>query len=281
MEFINGEEIHTYVKNNPEKINDIFLQTIQGFKYLENIEILHRDIRPQNILVSNEGIVKIIDFGFGKKINFGEDFDKSISLNWRFSPPLEFEEKLYDFKTEVFFVGKLFEELIKENQIEIFAYNEILINMIQPNHQNRISSFFEILRRIEGSENLELDFSSEEIETYRYFASSLTGIIGNLYQESEYKEDIELIISKLQEVYRDSMLEEYIQNNNKLISCFIKGNFSYVTRLQFQTFFLKDFINMFKGQPNEMKKIILNHLWNRFDAIERKEPVIPDDDLPF
>ena len=62
MEFVDGEEIHGFMKNNPEKVNDIFLQTINGFKYLENIEVLHRDIRPQNILVSSDGIVKIIDY---------------------------------------------------------------------------------------------------------------------------------------------------------------------------------------------------------------------------
>lgn len=176
MEFINGSEIHVYIKNNPEKINDIFLQTIQGFKYLENIKILHRDIRPQNILISNEGIVKIIDFGFGKKISFDDSFDKSISLNWRFSPPLEFEDRIYDFRTEVYFIGKLFEELIKDNHIEHFAYSEVLLNMIKHDAQERIKSFFDILRTIEGKGNFEFEFSEKEIETYRFFADGIKSI---------------------------------------------------------------------------------------------------------
>lgn len=281
MEFVDGEEIHDFIKYNPEKINDIFLQTINGFKYLENIKVLHRDIRPQNILVSGDGIVKIIDFGFGKKIDFGDDFDKSISLNWRFSPPMEFENKVYDFRTEVYFIGKLFEELIRDNQIEFFAYNEVLIKMIAPNSENRVSSFFDVLREIEGKTNLEINFSDSEIESYRFFANGISNITSKLFAESEYIDDLDLILSKLEEIYRNSILEEHLQNNNKLISCFIKGNFRYKPSYGFETFILRNFINMIKGKPSEMKKIILNHLWNRFDSIEREKPKVYNDDLPF
>ena len=39
----------------------------KALEYLEKHNILHRDIRPQNILVDKNGNVKIIDFGFGKQ----------------------------------------------------------------------------------------------------------------------------------------------------------------------------------------------------------------------
>ena len=95
MEFIDGDDIKNFAFNNPHLINDLFQQTIGGFNYLEQNKILHRDIRPENILVSDEGVVKIIDFGFGKRINYTEDFDKSITLNWRFFPPDDFNNKFY------------------------------------------------------------------------------------------------------------------------------------------------------------------------------------------
>lgn len=82
MEFVDGTDVEDYLKNAPEKINEIFLQVINGFRYLEANNILHRDIRPQNLMVTNTDNVKIIDLGFGKKIEQSKDFDKSISLNW-------------------------------------------------------------------------------------------------------------------------------------------------------------------------------------------------------
>ena len=74
--------------------------------------MLHRDIRAGNLLVDNDGQLKIIDLGFGKQVNTSLDFDKSITLNWWCATPDEFRFKRYDFGTEVYFVGKLFEQLI-------------------------------------------------------------------------------------------------------------------------------------------------------------------------
>lgn len=82
MEFIEGLEIDSYLEKYPENINNIFEQVIDGFVYLEEKSILHRDIRPANIMVDNEHNVKIIDFGFGKQQEFIYDEKKSISLNW-------------------------------------------------------------------------------------------------------------------------------------------------------------------------------------------------------
>jgi serine/threonine-protein kinase len=80
MEYIEGEQISVFVSKNPEKINSIFEQVISGFMYLEDSKILHRDIRDSNILVTAEGLVKIIDFGFGKKLNLKVIIIKVLAL---------------------------------------------------------------------------------------------------------------------------------------------------------------------------------------------------------
>jgi len=53
MEFIEGLELDSYLEKYPENINNIFEQLIDGFVYLEENSILHRDIRPSNIMVDN------------------------------------------------------------------------------------------------------------------------------------------------------------------------------------------------------------------------------------
>ncbi|MDR2660083.1 MAG: protein kinase family protein [Spirochaetaceae bacterium] len=68
MDYIDGTDIETYISENPEDINNIFNQAIEGFLYLESNNILHRDIRPKNLMITNDKVLKIIDFGFGKRI---------------------------------------------------------------------------------------------------------------------------------------------------------------------------------------------------------------------
>ncbi len=68
MEHVDGPDIEDFITSHPDTISDIFRQTINGFAYLESINILHRDIRPQNILITTDGRVKIIDLGFGKRV---------------------------------------------------------------------------------------------------------------------------------------------------------------------------------------------------------------------
>ncbi|XP_062853709.1 striated muscle preferentially expressed protein kinase, partial [Trichomycterus rosablanca] len=47
----------------------LLVQILQGLEYLHNHRILHLDIKPDNIMVTNQSIVKIIDFGSAQKFN--------------------------------------------------------------------------------------------------------------------------------------------------------------------------------------------------------------------
>lgn len=279
MEFINGQDLKTFAKINPHLINDLFEQTISGFNYLEQNQILHRDIRPENILVSDKGVVKIIDFGFGKKIKFEEDFDKSITLNWRFQPPEDFKSKFYDFRTEIYFIGKLFEEILVENEIDGFPCKKILSEMIKTDFNERVSNFAQIERNILSDENIGVDFSYEDKETYRRFASSLVSIFSKIEQSTGYNSEIDKIITDLEEIYRNSMLEDYIQNPNAVARSFVNGGYKYFKRVEFSLYTLKDFIKLIKSISSDKKKIIINNLWQRLDSVERFTDY--KDDLPF
>lgn len=278
MEYIKGQKIDEYIFENPDKLNDLFVQTIEGFAYLEENKILHRDIRPENILVTNNGITKIIDFGFSKTIDF-DNSDNSISLNWRYSKPDEFVDRIYDTKTEIYFVGKLFEEIIIQfNNIDFKHLNSIS-KMISP-YSKRTSSFFDIYREVVVQLKSEIDFSIFDKYIYREFADNLISLISKIPYDTKYKKDIEQIIRSLEEVYKKSLLEEFIQNNNKLISIFLDGQYSYFPKKHFKINILNSMIKLFQSSSDDRKKVILNNLWERFDGIKRYD-LETDDDLPF
>lgn len=281
MEYIKGKHIYDYITNNPDRLNDVFQQTIEGFLYLESNTILHRDIRPENILVYEGGIVKIIDFGFGKIIDFNNNYDKSISLNWRFSVPNEFEKSTYDSRTEVYFVGKLFEEIIQSLSLDNFTYKNILKLMTNPDYSSRIQSFFEVSRNLTSNSVDNLEFTEQEKETYQIFATSLLQICNRKSNNVEYISDIDKIIIGLETIYRNSLLENIVQNPYKLLNCFFRGEFYYNNTVELHTFLLKNFITLIKSVSDDKKKIILNNLWQRFDKITTYTSVVEDEDLPF
>lgn len=70
LEYVSGCSLMSYVKKRHNKKLDesearrIFKQIIQGLEYCHNLNITHRDIKLENILIDPHHCVKIIDFGF-------------------------------------------------------------------------------------------------------------------------------------------------------------------------------------------------------------------------
>jgi serine/threonine-protein kinase len=281
MEYIEGTKISSFLQTYPDRIDSIFHQTISGFRHLEENGILHRDIRPENIIVSNTGVVKIIDFGFGKKILFQNDDKKSISLNWRYTIPEDFQNRIYDFKTEIYFVGKLFEEVIQDNNIQNFAFPTLLNSMLSVTPSNRVGSFFDIERKIFEGDEIEDYFSGYEKIIYQNFAKQLNDLVSKVEEKTEYVKDIDLIIKNLEDIYRRSMLEDYIQNPGSIAQCFLRGNFYYNKNSNtISVDVLKNFLKFLKSSTIDQRNVIINNLWQRLDSLNRYRDT-PIDDLPF
>lgn len=82
FEKITGETLLEYLKT-PQDISikyDLVKQLLTGFKYLQSYHILHRDIKPDNIMVEinqNKPLIKIIDFGLARFQKNLKDFNSN------------------------------------------------------------------------------------------------------------------------------------------------------------------------------------------------------------
>lgn len=279
MEYIEGEKIDRYVAQNPNTIDSLFEQIVDAFIHIHEAGILHRDIKPSNILITSGGVLKVIDFGFGKRLDTEEDQgENSLSLAGMYDRPNDYKE--YSFSTEVYFVGQLFRGLVTDHQIKSFKYNGILDKMCSKTTNNRVGSFIDVYRLMTEINAQRYNFKQEDLDIYRRFADKVSEITQAIYDDAKYNTDVDEIIRKLELCHQNSILEEHVQRNANILMPFINGGLRYNTKKLFPTTILIDFITLIKDASSEQRRIILNNLWQRFDNVNRM--VNPaNDDLPF
>lgn len=93
------------------EIIDILRQICEGFKILYQNKIIHRDVKPSNVLVSN-GKYKIADFGFARFVNdLDEESDNTKLGSPIYTSPQILDRKKYSSKCDVWSLGILMYQL--------------------------------------------------------------------------------------------------------------------------------------------------------------------------
>ena len=93
-------------------------EIVEGLLFFKKKGILHRDIKPGNIILMEDLSVKIIDFGLSREINSHKPnkllqrrLTKHVVTRWYRPPEVILLEK-YDFKLDIWSLGCVFAELI-------------------------------------------------------------------------------------------------------------------------------------------------------------------------
>ena len=101
------------MKLEPSHIKNLFYQFILGLSHLHKNGILHRDLKPQNLLVNNKGILKIADFGLARFISSpGRIMSINVISDWYRPPEIFFGANLYSFSIDVWSAGCILGEMV-------------------------------------------------------------------------------------------------------------------------------------------------------------------------
>ncbi|CAD6211765.1 GSCOCG00003820001-RA-CDS [Cotesia congregata] len=97
-------------------IKSYMIQTLQGLDYLHCNWILHRDLKPNNLLVNQKGILKIGDFGLAKFFGSPNRINThQVVTRWYRAPELLYGARLYGTGVDMWAVGCILAELLLRN----------------------------------------------------------------------------------------------------------------------------------------------------------------------
>nr|CAD7256392.1 unnamed protein product [Timema shepardi] len=107
-------ELEKFPQGCPDLLTkQITWQTLQGVAYCHQHNCIHRDVKPENILLTAHGVVKLCDFGFARMLSPGENYTDYVATRWYRAPELLVGDTLYGPPVDVWAVGCVFAELVQ------------------------------------------------------------------------------------------------------------------------------------------------------------------------
>jgi len=116
MEYVNGQTLKDLIvqegKLSNHDIIDYSTQIAQALKTAHQAGIIHRDIKPQNILIDNYGLLKVTDFGIARvSSNATITYTSSILGTVHYISPEQAKGKIVDEKSDLYSLGAVMYEM--------------------------------------------------------------------------------------------------------------------------------------------------------------------------
>lgn len=246
MEYIDGKTLKQLIKKRGhltvEEAIDIMIQLTDGLASAHESYIIHRDIKPQNIMILEDGMVKITDFGIAMAINAADlTQTNSVMGSVHYLPPEQAAGKGSTIKSDIYSLGILFYEMLSgtmpfrgETAVEIAlkhiknpmpsirkvnpkvpqSVENIILKCTAKNPKNRYTNVRALQDDLKSA--LSIDRENEEKITFKYPEDDLdeTKVLDTIKEEVKETKKEEKKQEEVVEV-KEVSDDEYKENKSK------------------------------------------------------------------
>lgn len=116
MELVEGITLKEYIEKkgrlSAKETISISIQMISGIEAAHNQHIIHRDIKPQNIIISREGKVKVTDFGIARAATTANTVSSNVMGSVHYTSPEQARGGAVDMKSDIYSAGITMYEMV-------------------------------------------------------------------------------------------------------------------------------------------------------------------------
>eukprot|EP00058_Branchiostoma_floridae_P003411 XP_002588899.1 hypothetical protein BRAFLDRAFT_115150 [Branchiostoma floridae] len=110
---------------DPETVKSFMYQLLRGLAFCHSHNVLHRDLKPQNLLINKNGELKLADFGLARAFGIPvRCYSAEVVTLWYRPPDVLFGAKLYSTSIDMWSAGCIFAELANAGR-PLFPGNDV------------------------------------------------------------------------------------------------------------------------------------------------------------
>ena len=161
-EDVNGKRLDDYFREKKatlEQVVDVGIALCEGLAPMHKLNLVHRDIQPKNIIITNEGSLKIIDFDISRKENENATHDTTLLGTVGYAAPEQYGFAQTTNRSDIYSIGAVLKELSSFSELD-----KIIAKCMEMDPANRYENVEQLeneLEKVKGqAERKNNDFGS-------------------------------------------------------------------------------------------------------------------------
>lgn len=146
-EYVNGKRLDDYFREKKatlEQVVDVGIALCEGLAPMHKLNLVHRDIQPKNIIITNEGSLKIIDFDISRKENENATHDTTLLGTVGYAAPEQYGFAQTTNRSDIYSIGAVLKELSSFSELD-----KIIAKCMEMDPANRYENVEQLKNELE------------------------------------------------------------------------------------------------------------------------------------